>query len=49
MALKLYAAALKTADIDGQSRALIQTQYEQVQAAHDRVRQLRDSPTYAHR
>jgi uncharacterized protein (TIGR02284 family) len=49
MALKLYAAALKTADIDGQSRSLIQAQYEQVQAAHDRVRQLRDSPTYAHR
>lgn len=49
MALKVYGAALKEPNVDAQSRALIQRQYEQVQAAHDRVRQLRDSATYAHR
>lgn len=49
MALKAYGAALKKADIDPQSRIIIQRQYELVQAAHDRVRQLRDSATYAHR
>lgn len=42
IALKAYAAALKLRDIDALSRTLIQTQYEQVQAAHDRVRQLRE-------
>ena len=49
MALKAYASALKQSDLDAISRTLIQNQYEQVQAAHDRVRQLRDSSTYAHR
>lgn len=49
MSIKLYGAALKDRDLDQQSRTLIQQQYEQVQAAHDRVRQLRDSATYAHR
>lgn len=49
MAVKAYGAALKDQSLDGQSRALIQRQYEQVQAAHDRVKQLRDGPTYAHR
>lgn len=49
MAAKVYGAALQDPDIDGQSRALIQRQYELVQAAHDRVRQLRDSATYAAR
>ena len=49
MARKVYAAALKEANIDAQTRELIQRHYEQVQAAHDRVRQLRDSATYAHR
>lgn len=42
IALKVYAAALKLRDIDPLSLALVQKQYEQVQAAHDRVRQLRD-------
>lgn len=42
IALKAYSAALKLRDLDELSRALIQKQYEQVQAAHDRVRQLRD-------
>lgn len=49
MALKVYGTALKDQNLDGQSREIIQRQYEQVQAAHDRVRQLRDSATYAHR
>lgn len=49
MSLKLFGSALKEIDIDRQSRELIQQQYEQVQAAHDRVRQLRDGETYAHR
>ncbi len=45
---KAYAAALSEVDVDTQTRQLIQHQYEQVQAAHDRVRQLRESATYAH-
>lgn len=49
MAAKLYGSALKEPNIDGQSRALVQEQYELVQAAHDRVRQLRESATYAAR
>lgn len=48
-AVKAYATALGEAKVDGQTREVIQRQYEQVQAAHDRVRQLRDSATYAHR
>lgn len=42
IALRAYAAALKLRDIDEISRTLVQKQYEQVQVAHDRVRQLRD-------
>lgn len=49
MSLRVYASALKEQNIDDISRRLIQEQYEQVQAAHDRVRQLRDSPAYASR
>lgn len=49
MALKLYKAALAERDLDEETQRLIQTQYESVQAAHDRIRQLRDSATYAHR
>lgn len=49
MAVKAYREALAERDIDKQTRDLIQRQYELVQAAHDRVRQLRDSATYAHR
>jgi uncharacterized protein (TIGR02284 family) len=44
-----YRDALAERDIDTQTRGLIQRQYEQVQAAHDRVRQLRDSAAYANR
>jgi uncharacterized protein (TIGR02284 family) len=44
-----YREALAERDLDLQTRGLIQSQYELVQAAHDRLRQLRDSATYAHR
>jgi uncharacterized protein (TIGR02284 family) len=49
VAVKAYIAALAEPDVDDISRQLIQTQYELVQAAHDRVRQLRESATYAYR
>lgn len=49
MAVMTYRQALAERDIDAQTRALIQRQYEQVQLAHDRVRQLRDSAQYAAR
>jgi len=41
--------ALAERDLDNQTRGVIQRHYEFVQAAHDRVRQLRDSTVYAHR
>jgi uncharacterized protein (TIGR02284 family) len=37
-----YRAALRAEDIDKQTRELVQRHYEAVQAAHDRIRQLRD-------
>jgi len=49
VALVAYREAMAERDIDEQTRDIIQRQYELVQAAHDRVRQLRDSATYAHR
>ena len=49
VAVLAYAEALRTADLDVQSREIIQRQYEFVQAAHDRIRQLRDGAKYAHR
>ncbi len=49
LAVKAWATALKDPDLDGQTRDLVQVQYEQVQAAHDRIRQLRDSAEYAFR
>ncbi|MEO5959173.1 MAG: PA2169 family four-helix-bundle protein, partial [Opitutaceae bacterium] len=49
VAVKTYVAALAEPDMDVETRRLIQTQYESVQAAHDRIRQLRDSANYAHR
>ena len=48
-ALFVYREALAERDVDGQTRDIIQHQYEFVQAAHDRLRQLRDSAAYAHR
>lgn len=44
-----YIDALRQPDIDKQSLTMLQSQYEAVQAAHDRIRQLRDSPAYAYR
>jgi len=49
MAVMAYRQALAEPDVDKQTREVIQRQYEFIQAAHDRIRQLRDSPTYAHR
>jgi uncharacterized protein (TIGR02284 family) len=49
VAVRVFREALAERDIDQQTRDMIQREYEQVQAAHDRVRQLRDSATYAHR
>jgi len=49
LSVAAYRLALQEHDIDEQTRRLIQQQYESVQAAHDRVRQLRDSAPYAHR
>lgn len=49
LAVMTYRQALAERDVDLQTRGLVQRQYEQVQAAHDRVRQLRDSAQYAGR
>jgi uncharacterized protein (TIGR02284 family) len=49
LAVAAYREALRSADLDKQSREILQRQYEAVQAAHDRIRQLRDGPKYAHR
>jgi uncharacterized protein (TIGR02284 family) len=49
VALIEYREALKMTDLDEDSRRMVQRQYEAVQAAHDRIRQLRDNPVYAQR
>ena len=49
VAVMAYREALAERDIDQQTRELVQRQYEQVQAAHDRIRQLRDRATAADR
>lgn len=49
VAVKAYVFALAERDVDVETHRLIQTHYEAVQAAHDRIRQLRDSATYAYR
>jgi uncharacterized protein (TIGR02284 family) len=43
--LAAYREALAANDLDADSRRLVQRHYEAVQAAHDRVRQLRDRAT----
>ena len=48
-AVKNYREALTETDLDPETRRLIQRQADGVQAAHDNVRQLRDSAAYAHR
>lgn len=49
LAVIAYREALQTADLDEITRTLIQRQYEQVQAVHDRVKQLRDRGAYPSR
>jgi uncharacterized protein (TIGR02284 family) len=49
LAVLAYKEALEMRDLDEITRRMIQAQYEQVQLAHDRIRQLRDSAEYAHR
>lgn len=49
LAVAAYREALRAPDVDQATRSLIQRHYERVQAAHDRVQQLRDSPAYATR
>ena len=48
-AVKTYREALEETEIDSETRAVIQRQATEVKAAHDRVKQLRDSSTYARR
>jgi uncharacterized protein (TIGR02284 family) len=48
-AVDAYRQALKERDIDATTLQLIQRQYESVQAAHDRIKQLRDRTDYAAR
>ena len=49
LAVTAYREALQLSGLDEISRAMVQVQYEQVQAAHDRVKQLRDRGTLAGR
>ena len=44
-----YRDALKSTELDSETRALVQRQAAGVQEAHDRVKQLRDSVAYAHK
>jgi len=48
-AVKSYREALAKTDLDPETRSLIQRQYESVIAAHDRIRNLRDSGVHATR
>jgi uncharacterized protein (TIGR02284 family) len=45
-AVAAYRKALERTDLDAPTRALISSQYAAVKAAHDHVRNLRDSGTY---
>jgi uncharacterized protein (TIGR02284 family) len=47
LAVEAYRMALKEHDIDAATRQLIEHQYELVQAAHDRMKQLRDRSVQA--
>ncbi len=46
VAVAAYRKALERTDLDAPTRTLISTQYTAVKAAHDHVRNLRDSGTY---
>ncbi len=45
-AVEAYRKALEHVELDAETRALISSQYTAVQAAHDHVRDLRDSGLY---
>jgi uncharacterized protein (TIGR02284 family) len=47
MAVTAIRQALKEHDIDGATRHLFERHYESIQAAHDRIKQLRDRANYA--
>lgn len=47
-AVKSYRDALAKTDLNPASRTVVQRQLTGVQATHDRVKALRDSPAYAH-
>jgi len=44
-----YREALQTAELDNETRGIVQRQSAGIMEAHDRIKQLRDSATYAHR
>ena len=48
-AVKNYREALQGAELDVNTRAVVQRQAAGVQEAHDRIKQLRDSVAYAHK
>jgi uncharacterized protein (TIGR02284 family) len=48
-AVKTYREALAETELDPETRRVVQRQATEVQAAHDRVKQLRDSETFARR
>lgn len=47
LAVDAFRQALKESDIDAATRRLLEHHYELVQAAHDRVKQLRDRTNFA--
>jgi uncharacterized protein (TIGR02284 family) len=47
MAVDAFRQALAETDIDAATRRMLERHYELVQAAHDRVKQLRDRANYA--
>lgn len=47
LAVDAFREALKREDLDAATRKMLQHHYELVQAAHDRVKQLRDRANYA--
>ncbi|HYP15863.1 MAG TPA: PA2169 family four-helix-bundle protein [Opitutus sp.] len=48
-AVNNYRTALNEAELDVETRAIIQRQSAGVKEAHDRIKQLRDSVAYAHK
>ena len=48
-AVKNFREVLQGAELDTETRAIVQRQAAGVQEAHDRIKQLRDSVAYAHK